>query len=150
MDIGTLISGMPGTVAQGVIYGIMALGIFITFKLLNFADLSVDGSFATGGAVAAMTIITGHEWYLALVLAFVAGALAGLLTGILNTLLGIPDILAGILTQLALYSINLRITLNQPNTPISVDKYNLAISLRYKTDALITVLVFAAVIIAIM
>ncbi len=150
MDIGTLISGMPGTVAQGVIYGIMALGIFITFKLLNFADLSVDGSFATGGAVAAMTIITGHEWYLALVLAFVAGALAGLLTGILNTLLGIPDILAGILTQLALYSINLRITLNQPNTPISVDKYNLAISLRYKTDALITVLVFAVVIIAIM
>ena len=150
MGIETLIVGMPGTVAQGIIYGIMALGIFITFKLLDFADLSVDGSFATGGAVAAMTIISGHAWYLALLLAFVAGALAGLITGLLNTKFGIPPILAGILTQLALYSINLRITLNQPNTPISVDKYNLAVSLRYKTDALITVLIFAAIIIAIM
>jgi putative ABC transport system permease protein len=141
---------MPGTVAQGIIYGIMALGIYITFKLLNFADLSVDGSFATGGAVAAMVIISGRSWVLALVLAFIAGALAGFITGFLHTVLGIPDILAGILTQLALYSINLRIAKNQPNTPISVDKYNLAVSLRYKTDALITVLVIAIIIIAIM
>ena len=74
MGIETLIAGMPGTVAQGIIYGIMALGIFITFKLLNFADLSVDGSFATGGAVAAMVIVSGKSWVLALVLAFVAGA----------------------------------------------------------------------------
>ena len=150
MGIETLIAGMPGTVAQGIIYGIMALGIYITFKLLNFADLSVDGSFATGGAVAAMVIISGHSWGLALLLAFIAGALAGLITGVLHTVLGIPDILAGILTQLALYSINLRIAKNQPNTPISVDKFNLAISLRYKNDALITVLVFAAIIIAVM
>lgn len=150
MGIETLIAGMPGTVAQGIIYGIMALGIYITFKLLNFADLSVDGSFATGGAVAAMVIISGHSWALALVLALIAGALAGLITGVLHTVLGIPDILAGILTQLALYSINLRIAKNQPNTPISVDKYNLAVSLRYKTDALITVLVIAVIIIAIM
>ena len=76
MGIETLIAGMPGTVAQGIIYGIMALGIFITFKLLNFADLSVDGSFATGGAVAAMVIVSGRSWVLALVLAFVAGAAA--------------------------------------------------------------------------
>lgn len=150
MGIETLIAGMPGTVAQGIIYGIMALGVFITFKLLNFADLSVDGSFATGGAVAAMVIISGKSWVLALVLALVAGALAGAITGILHTVFGIPDILAGILTQLALYSINLRIANNQPNTPISVDKYNLAVSLRYKTDALITVLVIAVIIIAIM
>jgi putative ABC transport system permease protein len=150
MGIETLIAGMPGTVAQGIIYGIMALGIYITFKLLNFADLSVDGSFATGGAVAAMVIISGHSWVLALVLALIAGALAGLITGVLHTVLGIPDILAGILTQLALYSINLRIAKNQPNTPISVDKYNLAVSLRYKTDALITVLVIAIIIIAIL
>ena len=150
MGIETLIAGMPGTVAQGIIYGIMALGIFITFKLLNFADLSVDGSFATGGAVAAVVIVSGKSWVLALVLAFVAGASAGLITGILHTVLGIPDILAGILTQLALYSINLRIANNQPNTPISVDKYNLAVSLRYKEDALITVLIFAVIIIAIM
>lgn len=150
MGIETLIAGMPGTVAQGIIYGIMALGIFITFKLLNFADLSVDGSFATGGAVAAMVILSGHSWVLALVLAFIAGAVAGLITGVLHTVLGIPDILAGILTQLALYSINLRIADNQPNTPISVDKYNLAVSLRYKTDALLTVIVIAAFIIAVM
>ena len=150
MGIETLIAGMPGTVARGIIYGIMALGIFITFKLLNFADLSVDGSFATGGAVAAMVIISGHSWVLALVLAFISGALAGFITGFLHTVLGIPDILAGILTQLALYSINLRIDKNQPNTSIPVDKYNLAVSLRYKTDALITVLVIAVIIIAIM
>lgn len=150
MGIETLIAGLPGTAAQGIIYGIMALGIYITFKLLNFADLSVDGSFATGGAVAAVVIISGHSWILALALAFIAGALAGLITGVLHTLLGIPDILAGILTQLALYSINLRITGNQPNTPISVDKYNLAVSLRYKSDALVTVLVMAVIIIAIM
>ena len=150
MGIETLIAGMPGTVAQGIIYGIMALGIFITFKLLNFADLSVDGSFATGGAVAAMVIISGRSWVLALVLALLAGAAAGLITGVLHTVLGIPDILAGILTQLALYSINLRIAKNQPNTPISVDKYNLAVSLRYKTDALITVIVIAVIIIAVM
>ncbi|MBO6129972.1 MAG: ABC transporter permease [Pseudobutyrivibrio sp.] len=150
MGIETLIAGMPGTVAQGIIYGIMALGIYITFKLLNFADLSVDGSFATGGAVAAMVIISGRSWILALVLAFIAGAIAGFITGFLHTVLGIPDILAGILTQLALYSINLRIAKNQPNTPISVDKYNLAVSLRYKTDALLTVLVIAVIIIAIM
>lgn len=150
MGIETLIAGMPGTVAQGIIYGIMALGIYITFKLLNFADLSVDGSFATGGAVAAMVIISGRSWILALVLALIAGAIAGFITGFLHTVLGIPDILAGILTQLALYSINLRIAKNQPNTPISVDKYNLAVSLRYKTDALLTVLVIAVIIIAIM
>ena len=150
MGIETLIAGMPGTVAQGIMYGIMALGIFITFKLLNFADLSVDGSFATGGAVAAMVILSGRSWVLALVLAFAAGALAGLITGFLHTVLGIPDILSGILTQLALYSINLRITGNKPNTPISVDDYNLAVSLRYKTDALITVLVMAVIIIVIM
>ena len=150
MGIETLIAGMPGTVAQGIIYGIMALGIYITFKLLNFADLSVDGSFATGGAVAAMVIISGHSWVLALVLAFIAGALAGFITGVLHTVFGIPDILAGILTQLALYSINLRIAKNQPNTPISVDKYNLAVSLRYKNDALITVFVIAVIIIAVM
>ncbi len=150
MGIETLIAGMPGTVAQGIIYGIMALGIFITFKLLNFADLSVDGSFATGGAVAAMVIISGKSWALALILAIIAGAAAGLITGVLHTVFGIPDILAGILTQLALYSINLRIADNQPNTPISVDKYNLAISLRYKEDALITVLVIAVIIILIM
>ncbi|CBK73236.1 ABC-type uncharacterized transport system, permease component [Butyrivibrio fibrisolvens 16/4] len=150
MGIETLISGLPGTAAQGIIYGIMALGIFITFKLLNFADLSVDGSFATGGAVAAMVIISGKSWILAITLAFVAGALAGMITGVLHTIFGIPDILAGILTQLALYSINLRITRNQPNTPISVDKYNLAVSLRYKEDALVTVFVMAVIIIAIM
>ncbi len=148
--IETIIAGMPGTVAQGIIYGIMALGVFITFKLLNFADLSVDGSFSTGGIVAAMVLLSGKSWVLAILLAFIAGAAAGLITGVLHTAFGIPDILAGILTQLALYSINLRISNAQSSLPISVDKYNLAISLRYQNDALITVVVFASFIIILM
>jgi len=150
MGIETLIIGMPGTFAQGIIYGIMALGVFITFKVLNFADLSVDGSFATGGAVAAITIISGKSWIYAMVLAFIAGAAAGLITAVLHTVFGIPDILSGILTQLALYSINLRIALNQPNTPISVDKYNLAVSLRYKGYSLTMVVIMVLLIIALM
>ncbi|MBE5911625.1 ABC transporter permease [Pseudobutyrivibrio sp.] len=148
--IETIIAGLPGTLAQGIIYGIMALGVYITFKLLNFADLSVDGSFSTGGIVAAMVILSGKSWVLALVLAFIAGAAAGLITGVLHTTFGIPDILAGILTQLALYSINLRISNAQSSVPISVDKYDLAVSLRYQNDALITVAIIAVAIIAVM
>ena len=108
LSLPNLVSRLPGGVAQGIIWGIMALGVYITFRLLDVADLTVDGSFTTGGAVTVMLIIAGWPAWAALLAAVVAGLLAGLVTGLLHTKLGIPAILAGILTQFALYSINLR------------------------------------------
>lgn len=105
----SFLSALPGNIAQGIIWGLMGLGVFLTFKLLNFADLSVDGSFATGGAVTAVMLINGCPVWATIIVAILAGLAAGLVTGLLHTLLGIPDILAGILTQIALYSINLNI-----------------------------------------
>ena len=107
--MGAFISAIPGALAQGLIWGIMAIGVYITFRVLDFADLTVDGTLATGGAVLVITMMNGMNVYVALLLSFIAGCVAGLVTGVLNTLLGIPPILAGILTQLALYSVNLRI-----------------------------------------
>lgn len=109
LDPATLMRSMPGTVAQGLIWGIMALGVYITFRILDFADLTVDGSLATGGAVAVMLIQGGMHPAVSLIFAFLAGMLAGLVTGLLHTALGIPGILASILTQISLYSINLGI-----------------------------------------
>ena len=102
----SFLSALPGAAAQGIIWGIMAIGVYITFRVLDIADLTVDGSFGTGGAVLVMCTISGMNIYLAMLLAFLAGCLAGLATGIFHTVFGIPAILAGILTQLALYSIN--------------------------------------------
>ena len=99
-------NALPGNIAQGLIWGIMALGVYITFRLLDFADLTVDGSFATGGAVTVMMTINGYNIWVSLLCACIAGLLAGLCTGLLHTKLGIPPILAGILTQIAHYSIN--------------------------------------------
>ena len=126
----TLVNALPGSVAQGLIWGILAIGVYITYKILDFADLTVDGSLGTGGAVAVVLIVNGCPVPLAIVCAFLAGCLAGLVTGLLNTLLGIPGILAGILTQLALYSVYLDIN-GKANAPVSVDKYPLVISSRY-------------------
>ena len=132
-----LLSSMPGAVAQGMVWGIMAIGVYITYKILDIADLTVDGSICTGGAVCVVLTLNGCPVWLAMLAALVAGMLAGAVTGILHTFFGIPAILAGILTQLALYSTNLRImgwgTKNgsQANLPISVDKYDLAVSSRY-------------------
>ena len=131
MDIATLFAALPGNIAQGIIWGIMALGVFLTFKILDFADLTVDGSFATGGAVTVMLIISGWNAPMALAAAFAAGLLAGLMTGLLHTLLGIPDILSGILLQIALYSINLNIMGGAANMALSVTQYKLLVSLRY-------------------
>ena len=117
------LSSLPGAVTLGIIWAIMALGVFITYKVLDIPDLTVDGSFATGGAVCAIVITSGHTFWLALLLGFIAGALCGLLTGLLHTFLGIPPILAGILTQLALWSINLKIMLGRANTSISARTY---------------------------
>ena len=96
LSVPTLIGALPGNIAQGVIWGIMALGVYLTFRVLNFADLTVDGSFATGGAVTVMLVINGWSVPTALLIAFAAGLVAGFVTGFLHTVLGIPDILAGI------------------------------------------------------
>ena len=107
LDPMTLVRALPGNVAQGIIWGIMALGVYITFRILDFADLTVDGSLATGGAVAVMLIRAGMNPALALIFAFLAGMAAGFVTGVLHTFFGIPGILASILTQIGLYSVNL-------------------------------------------
>lgn len=129
-----LLRSLPGACAQGLIWGLLALGVYITYKLLDFADLTVEGSMATGGAVAVMLIRAGMNPWLALIFAFLAGMAAGFITGMLHTALGIPGILASILTQISLYSINLNI-LGSSNQAVSVDKYSLVVSLRYISDS---------------
>lgn len=148
MNFLALLRAMPGSVSQGLIWGIMALGVYITYKILDFADLTVDGSFATGGAVAVMLILSGVPAWIALIAATCAGVLAGLVTAFLHTLLGIPGILASILTQIALYSVNMRI-MGKANQAVSVDLYNLVVSLRYIPQTIITVIIFIAIIIAV-
>ena len=147
--MGAFISAIPGAVAQGLIWGIMAIGVYITFRVLDFADLTVDGTLATGGAVLVITMMNGMNVYVALLLSFIAGCAAGLVTGVLNTLLGIPPILAGILTQLALYSVNLRI-LGKSNQALSIYKYHVLASMTDITKAIIIVAIFVVAIIAIL
>lgn len=148
LDINILLNAFPGYIAQGAIWGIMALGLYISYRLLEFSDLTVDGSFATGAAVTVTLIIMGWPAWAAMIAAVLAGMLAGLVTGLLHTALGIAPILAGILTQIALYSVNLHILGNKPNQAVSVDKYNLILSLRTVNRAIIIALVFAAALIA--
>ena len=131
MNISSLINSLPGACAQGLIWGIMAIGVYITYKILDLADLTVDGTMCTGGAVCVMMIMAGFPVPVALAGAFGAGMLAGLATGIFHTVMGIPAILAGILSQLGLYSVNLRIMGSKANQAVSVDKYDLLVSLRY-------------------
>lgn len=130
MSIVTLFNAMPGAIAQGLIWGIMAIGVYITYKILDVADLSVDGTMCTGGAVCIVMMMNGAPMWLALLVSFIVGMIAGLATGILHTVMGIPAILAGILTQLGLYSINLKI-MGKANLPINNQKYNLLVSLLY-------------------
>ena len=145
-----LVKNLPGGIAQGLIWGIMALGIYITFRLLDVADLTVDGSFTTGGAVTVMLILAGWPAWAALVIATLAGLLAGLVTGLLHTKLGIPAILAGILTQLALFSVNLHIMGMAANKAVSVDKYDLVLSLRYVPSAILTGALIALALVSIL
>ena len=126
----SLINALPGAVAQGLIWGIMAIGVYLTFRILDIADLTVDGSLGTGGAVCIMLMLSGHNVWTAMAGATIAGMAAGLATGILHTFMGIPAILAGILTQLGLYSINLK-TMGKSNQAINVDKFDLLVSLRF-------------------
>ena len=127
----SLMNALPGAVAQGLVWGIMAIGVYITYRILDVADLTVDGSLATGGAACVMLIRAGVNPWLAVLAAMAAGMLAGLVTGLFHTRCGIPAILAGILTQLSLYSINLRIMDSKANQAVSVDKYDLLLSQRY-------------------
>ena len=129
MQIMSLITALPGAAAQGLIWGIMASGGDITFRILDIADLTVDGTLCTGGAVCIMMMLSGHNVWVSMLAATGAGLLAGLATGIFHTFMGIPAILAGILTQLSLYSVNLKI-MGKANQAINVDKFNLLVSLR--------------------
>lgn len=151
MSILTLFNALPGAVAQGLIWGIAAIGIYITFRILDIADLTVDGSLCTGGAVCIMMMQAGFNVYISLLVAIVAGMLTGLATGVFHTFMGIPAILAGILTQLGLYSVNLKI-MGKSNQAINVEKYDLLVSLRYIKDVAFyknTIFVVAVVLIII-
>ena len=151
---------MPGAAAQGLAWGVMAIGVYITYKIMDIADLTVDGSLGTGAAVCVLLTLNGAPVGVAMVCAVLAGLLAGLVTGLLHTACGIPAILSGILTQLALYSVNLRIMGwgtggGKANLPISVDKYGLLVSARYVRDLtlnnpLIPLAVFTVVVIAVL
>ncbi|MGN0308198.1 MAG: ABC transporter permease [Lachnospiraceae bacterium] len=143
------LNALPGAAAQGIIWGIMAIGVYITYKILDIADLTVDGSFGTGGAVLVMCMTGGMGIPLSMLLAFVAGCLTGLVTGILHTKFGIPAILAGILTQLGLYSVNLRI-LGGANLALSNRKYKLLVNLMDVYSSLVICIIFALVIIAVL
>ena len=155
MNIMTLINALPGAVAQGLIWGIMAIGVYLTFRILDFADLTVDGSMCTGGAVCIMMMQAGFGVWPSMLAATGAGMLTGLATGIFHTCMGIPAILSGILTQLSLYSVNLKI-MGKANQAISVGKYDLLVSLRYikgvpfYQNTIFVVAVFILVLIAVL
>lgn len=117
-----IILAIQGAASQGVLWGVMALGVYITFRILNFSDMTVDGSFALGGCVSAILIVNGVNPLFSLIIAMIAGMAAGFVTGILHTILKIPAILSGILTMIALYSINIRITGNKSNVPLLKSK----------------------------
>ena len=128
MELSSLLNAMPGAVAQGLIWGIMAIGLYITYKVLDFSDLTVDGTMATGGAVFVMLTIAGWNMWAAMLIGVLAGMAAGLLTGLFHTAMGIPPILSGILTQFSLYSINLWIMGFTANMGINSRLYSVLIT----------------------
>lgn len=143
------LQSLPAAAAQGIIWGIMAIGVYITYKILDIADLTVDGSICTGAAVCAIMTVNGLPMWLSILCAVIAGMLTGLVTGIFHTFMGIPAILAGILTQLILWSVNLKI-MGAANQALPAAKYNLLIS-RINLDRSIIVLeLFAIVLIALL
>ena len=142
-----LLNSLPGALAQGLIWGIMAIGVAITYKILDYADLTVDNSLCTGGAVAAVCIIGGMNPLLALLFAVLAGAIAGLCTGLLHTVLGIPAILSGILTQLALYSVNMHIMGGKSNLTVSRTQYKLLLTSAKVPTAIIVSGIFVVAIV---
>ncbi len=141
MNIGNLINAMPGAVSQGIIWGIMAIGVYITFKILDLADLTVDGSMVTGMAVCAMLMVSGWNVWTAMFVAVLAGMAAGLLTGIFHTVMGIPAILSGILTQLILWSLNLKI-MGKSNQALPARKFDVILCQLNKANSLIVASLF--------
>ncbi len=142
----SLLHALPGSIAQGLIWGILAISVFLTFKVLDYADMTVDGSFCTGGATCVMMMLSGHNVYVSLLCSFIAGMCAGYVTGLLHTMLRIPPILSGILTQLGLYSVNLAI-MGKSNQAISVDQYALIVSLRFINYSILMSVIIVAIII---
>ena len=155
MSLTTFLNAMPGAIAQGMIWGIMAIGVYITYKVLDIADLSVDGSICTGGAVCAMMMLAGFPAWVAMLAALAAGMLCGLATGIFHVFMGIPAILAGILTQLSLYSVNLKI-MGQANQGLSPRNYPVMVSMQFLKRAnpfentIVVVILFVLVLIAVL
>jgi putative ABC transport system permease protein len=144
------IGALPGAIAQGIIWGVMAIGVFITFRVLDIADLTVDGTMSTGGAVMVLCMTNGLNVWPSMIISFLAGCIAGLATGIFHTKFGIPAILAGILTQLSLYSINLRILGGKANQPLSARNYKIVFSLGSIPQSLIFGVIFVVALIAIL
>lgn len=144
-----IINALPGAISQGLVWGIMALGLFLSYKILDFADLTVDGSICTGAAVSAVLITNGVHWSIALVVALLAGMLCGTVTGLLHTAMGIPAILSGILTQLALWSINLKI-IGKANMSVSAHNYDLLISGTNNGKTILVMLGVTAVLVGIL
>ena len=138
---------LPGAIAEGLIWGLVAIGVYITYKILDFADLSVDGSICTGMCVCAVLITSGMPAWLSMIFAFLAGAIAGMLTGLLHTALGIPAILSGILTQLMLYSINITILSGRALVPVSARDYSLMLNMSNNPLAILTAVGIIAVVI---
>lgn len=149
MDFMGLLNAMPGAIAQGMIWGIMAIGVYVTFKILDLADLTVDGSMVTGMAVCAMLMSAGCNVWVAMLVATLAGMCAGLLTGIFHTFMGIPAILAGILTQLILWSVNLKI-MGKANQALPARKFDVILTQLRKYEALVVLLIFCVVLIVLM
>lgn len=143
------LSSLPGAIAQGIIWGIMAIGVYITYKVLDFADLTVDGSICTGAAVCAVLVTNGVNVWLAMLVAMLAGMLAGLATGLFHTFMGIPPILAGILTQLILWSVNLKI-MGKASMALSARNYALVVAQLWRSRSILILIAFAAVIIALL
>lgn len=144
-----LINAMPGAIAQGMIWGIMAIGVYITFKILDLADLTVDGSMVTGMAVCATLMVNGWNVWTAMLMATVAGMLTGLVTGIFHTVMGIPAILSGILTQLILWSVNLKI-MGKANIAVSARVLKVLITQMDKAIALVVLAIFCIVLIVVL
>lgn len=144
-----IINALPGAVSQGLVWGIMALGLFLSYKILDFADLTVDGSICTGAVVCAVLVTNGVHWSIALIVATLAGVACGAITGLLHTAMGIPAILSGILTQLALWSINLKI-LGRANMSVSARNYDLLLSSMNNGQTILVMVCFSCALVGIL
>ncbi len=138
MDFLAFFNALPGAISEGLIWGLMAIGVYISYKILDIADLTVDGSICTGACVCAVLIANGVPCYWAMLISFFAGALTGILTGLFNTALGIPSILAGILTQLILYSVNLTILGGKSLIALNIREHTLAVNMSNNMMSIVT------------